>query len=59
MRAARCGVKKRSKLLRASASCRMRTASCPFSIATAAMPENAMRKSRSISLNRLSEKLST
>ena len=52
MRLASCGVKKRSKLLRASISRWMRCANCPFSIATAAMPANAMQNSKSSSLKR-------
>ncbi len=52
MRAAMRGVKNRSKLLRTSVSCRIRSAKRLFSIATATIPENATTKSRSSSVNR-------
>ena len=52
MRAAMRGVKNRSKLLRTSVSCLIRSANRLFSIATATMPENATTKSRSSSVNR-------
>ncbi len=52
MRAASAGAKYRSKLLRTSASRRMRSANALFSMAMDAIPEKAMRKSRSSSSKR-------